>query len=150
MHITTVHVLNNEEAPEYDSTWVTVFGFLADKNVLSAVLQEFQGCGNITTWLSPPAANCNWVYIQFEAKHGAQRALKKNGQKLGLHNMMVGVQPLSEQDKQFLADQSSHAWTSAGIHTALPERRYVVASTGAKVCLELRSCYSYAVLNNVR
>lgn len=128
-----INVLENVEVPAYEDTWVTVFGFTPESSVISAVLQEFQACGNIQMWITPPASTCNWIYIQFEAKHAAQRALQRNGATLGLLSIRVGVQPPSYQDRQCIASQAGQAWTSAGARPALPERQYVLAPTAAKV-----------------
>jgi Nup53/35/40-type RNA recognition motif len=127
-------VLENVETPSYEDSWVTVFGFSTDSIVISAVLQDFQSCGNIQMWIGPPVAGCNWVYIQFESPHGAQRALQRNGTRLGLLNIMVGVQHPSYQDKQYIASQSKQAFRSEGMHPALPERNYALAPTREKVC----------------
>lgn len=132
--MTTINVLRSEEAPVYDDTWVMVFGFLTDRSVLAAVLQEFQLCGTIVIWVTPPAANCNWMYIQFETPEGAQRALKKSGQRLGMLPMVIGVQPLSPDDRRFIAQQSGNSWTSKGMGASVPRRNFALSSTAGKVC----------------
>jgi hypothetical protein len=129
-----INVMENTETPLYEDCWVIVFGFSTESSVISAVLQEFQSCGNIQMWIGPPAASCNWVYIQFEDEHAAQRALHRNGSKLGLLNIMVGVQPPSHQDRHYIAAQSNQRCTSAGMQPALPERSYALAPTREKVC----------------
>lgn len=128
-----IHVLENVEAPAYEDTWVTVFGFAVESSTISAVLQEFQTCGNIVMWVHPPAATCNWIYVQFEGKHGAQRALQRNGSRLGLLHILVGVQPPSYQDKQYISTQSKQAFQSQGMAPALPQRQYGLAPTRDKV-----------------
>ena len=133
-----MNVLQNTETPLYEDTWVTVFGFSPDSSVISDVLQEFQTCGNIQMWIGPPSASCNWVHIQFESANGAQRALQRNGSKLGLLNVMVGVQPPSHADKQYIGSQTSSSFQSAGMQPALPERKYALASTRQKVRAPLR------------
>ena len=132
--VTTINVLRSEEAPVYDGTWVMVFGFLTDRSVLAAVLQEFQLCGTIIVWVTPPAANCNWMYIQFETPEGAQRALKKSGQRLGMLPMVIGVQPLSPDDRRFIAQQSGSSWTSKGMGASVPQRNFALSSTAGRVC----------------
>lgn len=138
--MTTINVLRSEEAPVYDDTWVMVFGFLTDRSVLAAVLQEFQLCGTIVVWVTPPAANCNWIYIQFETPEGAQRALKKSGQRLGMLPMVIGVQPLSPDDRRFIAQQSGNSWTSKGMGSSVPQRNFALSSTTGKVRCMLSLC----------
>lgn len=137
--VTTINVLRSEEAPVYDGTWVMVFGFLTDRSVLAAVLQEFQLCGTIVLWVTPPAANCNWIYIQFETAEGAQRALKRSGQRMGMLPMVIGVQPLSPDDRRFIAQQSGQSWTSKGMSASVPQRSFTLSCTTGKVCFTLSS-----------
>ena len=130
-----INVLENVETPSYEDKWVTVFGFAVESSTISAVLQEFQACGNILMWVHPPAATCNWIYVQFEDEHGAQRALQRNGSRLGLLHILVGVQPPSHQDKHFITSQNKQAFESQGMAPALPQRQYGLAPTRAKVCV---------------
>eukprot|EP01025_Chloroclados_australasicus_P002204 TRINITY_DN105100_c0_g1_i1.p2 TRINITY_DN105100_c0_g1~~TRINITY_DN105100_c0_g1_i1.p2 ORF type:complete len:118 (+),score=9.91 TRINITY_DN105100_c0_g1_i1:1-354(+) len=83
---------------------------------------QFQACGNVKHLIVPPAANCNWVYLQYESVEGAQRALQRNGSKLGVLSMMVGVQPPSLQARQLFSQHVGGVWASPGMQTALPER----------------------------
>lgn len=131
--VTTISVLSNREAPVYEDHWVIVFGFLTDGHAVSSVLQEFQNCGNIDNWRYPPASNCNWMFIRFETTLGAQRALKKNGQRMGTVSMMIGVQPPSPDDRRFLQQQDDGVWESKGMGVAVPERKFVLATTTGKV-----------------
>lgn len=132
-HITTISVLSNQEAPAYEDTWVIVFGFLTDGHAVSSVLQEFQSCGNIDNWRYPPASSCNWMFIRFETNLGAQRALKKNGQRMGAVPMMIGVQPPSPEDRRFLQQQDGSVWESKGMGVTVPERKFALATTAGKV-----------------
>ena len=141
--VSQIHVLENVEVPVYEGTWVTVFGFTPESSVISAVLQDFQTCGNIQMWISPPTSTCNWIYIQFESKQAAQRALQRNGSTLGVLGIRIGVQPASYQDRQHIASQASSSWSSAGVEPALPERHYALATTAAKV--QSPAFYQHAV-----
>jgi Nup53/35/40-type RNA recognition motif len=149
--VTTINVLRSEEAPVYDDTWVMVFGFLTDRSVLAAVLQEFQLCGTIVLWVTPPAANCNWIYIQFETPEGAHRALKKSGQRLGMLPMVIGVQPLSPEDRRFIAQQSANSWTSRGDGSLCSTKKFCfVKHFGKGLFLPAAAHHTYSlVVHNV-
>lgn len=138
--VTTISVLSNQEAPVYQDNWVVVFGFLTDGHAVSSVLQEFQSCGNIDNWRYPPASNCNWIFIRFETNLGAQRALKKNGQRMGTVPMMIGVQPPLPEDRRFLQQHADGVWQSKGMGIAVPERKFVLATTTGKVSMRMLSC----------
>lgn len=131
--VAQIKVLENVEAPAYEDTWVTVFGFGTDSAATSHVLQEFQSCGNIQMWLSPPLPTCNWLYIQFETQHGAQRALQRNGTKLASMGILVGVQPPSAADRQHIGGRQPGGAASASSQPTLPERGYVLSTTRTKV-----------------
>lgn len=147
MQVPKVEVLQNVEPPAYEDTWVTVFGLSSDSNATSAVLQEMQACGNIQSWLSPPLPSCNWIYVQFESRHGAQRALQRNGSRLGQLGIMIGVQPPSAVDRRYIASRATPAWGAGGIEPTGTERPYVLTSSSIQVC-EHVDCL-YPVLNSV-
>lgn len=125
-----VVVLDVTEAPGYNDKWVTVYGFPSERtSALSAVLQEFQACGNIQHWTLGPAANCNWLHIQYETPAGAQRALQRNGTRLAGLNLIVGVVPPSAADRRHLDDRVERGWGASGVGAALPVRPYVLHSS---------------------
>jgi hypothetical protein len=120
------------DAPLYEDTWVTVYGFPCEhSNVVSAVLQEFQACGNLQRWCPGPTSNCNWLHLQFETRHGAQRALHRNGLRLtGALNMLLGVQPPSAQDRRHIAQHADTQWGASAMQpSAVPVRSYVLDSS---------------------
>jgi hypothetical protein len=128
-----VQVLQNVETPAYEDTWVTVFGLSSDSSATSTVLQEMQACGNIQSWLSPPLPSCNWMYVQFESRHGAQRALQRNGSRLGQLGIMIGVQPPSAADRQHIANRSQPTWVAGGMQPVATEAPYVLSSSNTQV-----------------
>jgi Nup53/35/40-type RNA recognition motif len=127
------------EPTTYEDSWVTVFGFLPERNCLQSVLQEFQSCGNIQRWHGPPGPNCNWVYIKFENAQGAQRALQCNGTRSSSLDMLLGVLPLSSYDRKILRqiDSSTAEQYQGAIHASLPERNNLLSTTYEKVRLTI-------------
>lgn len=76
----------------YEDTWVTVFGF--GPNDLPLVMREFSKAGDILQFGTfGEASQVNWVHLQYQNKHAAQRALLRNGEQLSAC-CMVGVKPL--------------------------------------------------------
>ncbi|KAK9677064.1 hypothetical protein RND81_11G119700 [Saponaria officinalis] len=88
--------LNEEE-------WVTVYGFSpADTNY---VLREFEKCGAIVKHVPGPR-NANWMYILYQNRAGAQRALSKNGMQInGI--LIVGVKPVDPVQRQALDEKAN-------------------------------------------
>ncbi|PSC73480.1 Nucleoporin NUP53 [Micractinium conductrix] len=76
----------------YDDVWVTVFGF--GPSDLPLVIREFSKAGDIVQFGTfGEAAQVNWVHLQYQNKHAAQRALLRNSDQLSA-SCMVGVKPL--------------------------------------------------------
>jgi hypothetical protein len=129
----TLAVTAVAEPPLYEDTRVVVFGFQPGGTVANVILQEFQQFGCITTYTMPPLSNCNWLYIHYETVEGARRALKANGQRLRSLTMMVGVSPLSIEDKHYLAHPGTSTPQGTGLHAAAPERQHTFPASTAAV-----------------
>ena len=79
---------------DYESRWVQVYGF--NGGDLSLVLREFSKCGEIVDFgHASDGPYVNWVYIGFDSKFGAQRALLRSGSQLS-PTCMVGVKEVDE------------------------------------------------------
>ncbi|KAL9244612.1 hypothetical protein vseg_018373 [Gypsophila vaccaria] len=88
--------LNEEE-------WVTVYGFSpGDTNY---VLREFEKCG-VTLKHIPGPKNANWMYILYQNRADAQRALSKNGMQIN-GVLIVGVKPVDPVQRQALDEKSN-------------------------------------------
>jgi nuclear pore complex protein Nup53 len=88
---------------EYESSWVTVFGF-AQADV-PLVLREFGKCGDIVQFGSfDDGPHCNWLHINYSNKHAAQRALLRSGDQLS-SSCMVGVKPLDAHKREAIERQ---------------------------------------------
>lgn len=89
-----------QQQPQYDDVWVTVFGF-AQQDV-SLVLKEFHRCGDIISWGTFGELHANFIHVQYQNKYGAQRALLRNGQQLTA-SLIIGVKPLDPRHRQRVA-----------------------------------------------
>ncbi|WPT13571.1 Nuclear pore complex protein NUP35 [Picochlorum sp. SENEW3] len=79
---------------DYESCWVTVYGF--HKNELPLVLREFSKCGDIVDFGHfNDGPYVNWTHICYDTKYAAQRALLRSGQQLS-PTCMVGVKELDQ------------------------------------------------------
>ena len=79
---------------DYESRWVQVYGF--NGGDLPLVLREFSKCGEIVDFgHASDGPYVNWVYIGFDSKFGAQRALLRSGSQLS-PTCMVGVKEVDE------------------------------------------------------
>ncbi|XP_074276013.1 nuclear pore complex protein NUP35 [Silene latifolia] len=88
--------LNEEE-------WVTVYGFSpGDTNF---VLREFEKCGVISKYVPGPR-NANWMYILYQNRAGAQRALSKNGMQIN-GVLIVGVKPVDPTQRRDLDERAN-------------------------------------------
>jgi nuclear pore complex protein Nup53 len=88
---------------EYESTWVTVFGF--SQADVPLVLREFGKCGDIVQFGSfEDGPHCNWLHINYSNKHAAQRALLRSGDQLS-SSCMVGVKPLDAHKREAIERQ---------------------------------------------
>ena len=82
---------------DYDSSWITVFGF--SQFDVPLVLREFSKCGDIVQFGTfEDGPHVNWLHIRYTNKHAAQRALLRNGDQLS-SACMVGVKPLDPRKK---------------------------------------------------
>jgi nuclear pore complex protein Nup53 len=97
---------------EYESTWVTVFGFpQAD---VPLVLREFGKCGDIVQFGSfEDGPHCNWLHISYSNKHAAQRALLRSGDQLS-SSCMVGVKPLDAHKRDAIERQLGGSGAATG------------------------------------
>lgn len=93
---------NTTETTDDGDEWVTVFGFAGDET--NAVMREFEKCGAILRHVPGPGG-ANWIHIQFQNKHDAQKALYKNGLQIN-GALMVGVKPLDPLQRQALTEKS--------------------------------------------
>lgn len=75
-----------EESPEVEGYWVTVFGFPA--NAANTVLARFSNCGAILDKHYPTQGN--WAHIRYATRSEKERALALNGRQV-LPGIMVGV-----------------------------------------------------------
>eukprot|EP00112_Aurelia_sp_Birch-Aquarium-sp1_P026942 Seg989.9 transcript_id=Seg989.9/GoldUCD/mRNA.D3Y31 product="Nucleoporin NUP35" protein_id=Seg989.9/GoldUCD/D3Y31 len=69
-----------------DETWVTIFGF--PPSLVGYILEQFSQYGTIER--KEISNNVNWIYVQFQTKLQAKKALSKNGKILN-GNIMIGV-----------------------------------------------------------
>ena len=82
---------------QYEDSWVTVFGI--SQSDIPMVLKEFSKCGDIIEFGTfGEASSVNWIHINYSSKHGAQRALLRNGEQLSQF-CMVGVKGLEPAQK---------------------------------------------------
>lgn len=152
-------------AGQYDDTWVTVYGMVPSDT--SLVLQEFQKCGDIMQWGTFGQPEANFLHLQFMNKHGAQRALLKNGEQLA-YDLIIGVKPVDPRHRAIIeqhmalaastsmdggptganpAQASLLGPSAAGVvqwqrPLVLPERPYKVDVTGQKLPQPNRSVVS--------
>lgn len=85
---------------DYESTWVQVYGF--NGNDLPLVLREFSKCGEIVDFgQGADGPYVNWVFIGFDSKFGAQRALLRSGYQLS-PTCMVGVKEVDDATQEML------------------------------------------------
>ncbi|KAH7618893.1 hypothetical protein Ndes2526B_g05833 [Nannochloris sp. 'desiccata'] len=97
---------------EYESTWVTVYGF--SQADVPLVLREFGKCGDIVHFGSfEGGPHCNWLHINYANKHAAQRALLRSGDQLS-SSCMVGVKPLDAHKRDAIERQLSGSNTAGG------------------------------------
>ncbi|KAH9611742.1 hypothetical protein KSS87_012081 [Heliosperma pusillum] len=88
--------LNEEE-------WVNVYGFSpGDTNF---VLREFEKCGVISKYVPGPR-NANWMYILYQNRAAAQRALSKNGMQIN-GVLIVGVKPVDPTQRRDLDERAN-------------------------------------------
>ncbi|XP_077499852.1 nucleoporin 35 [Amblyomma americanum] len=71
-----------------DETWVTVFGF--QPGASSCMLQQFSQYGTIVKY--KVSSEGNWMYLCYQSRLQAKKALSKNGKVFGARTM-VGVKP---------------------------------------------------------
>ncbi|KAG2485223.1 hypothetical protein HYH03_016009 [Edaphochlamys debaryana] len=120
-----------QQQPPYEDVWVTIFGFgQAD---VPLVLSEFHRCGDIISWgFGEPASN--FIHVRFQNKHGAQRALIRNGELL-TPSLIVGVKPLDPRHRARVAALAEGAEDPAAAYKprAVPERPYRVEAASVQV-----------------
>jgi nuclear pore complex protein Nup53 len=97
---------------DYESTWVTVYGF--SQADVPLVLREFGKCGDIVHFGSfEDGPHCNWLHINYANKHAAQRALLRSGDQLS-SSCMVGVKPLDSGKRDAIERQLGGSNSAAG------------------------------------
>ncbi|KAM7255618.1 hypothetical protein ACFE04_008516 [Oxalis oulophora] len=84
-----------------EEEWVIVYGFSpGDTNY---VLREFEKCGVISKHIPGPRG-ANWIYILYQNRSDAQKALNKNGVQInGI--LIVGVKPVDPIQRQTLNER---------------------------------------------
>lgn len=84
-----------------EEEWVTVYGFSpADTNL---VLREFEKCGVILKHVPGPR-DANWMYILYQSRSDAQKALSKNGMCVN-GVLIIGVKPVDAMQRQVLNER---------------------------------------------
>lgn len=125
----------------YEDTWVTVFGF--GPSDMPLVIREFSKAGDIQQFGTfGEASQVNWVHLQYQNKHAAQRALLRNGDQLSAA-CMVGVKPLDAAHRAAV-DKGAAGGTGVGSTIAFPKpqqpRPYTLqAASGAGAMVPLAS-----------
>ncbi|PRW18392.1 nuclear pore complex NUP35-like [Chlorella sorokiniana] len=125
---------------QYEDTWVTVFGF--GPSDLPLVIREFSKAGDIAQFGTfGESASVNWIHIQYQNKHAAQRALLHNGEQLSA-TCMVGVKPLDASHRAAVERQAGGANGGASFAMAFPklqqQRPYTLeAASGAGAVVPL-------------
>ncbi|PNH08433.1 Nucleoporin NUP53 [Tetrabaena socialis] len=132
-----------QQQPNYDDVWVTVYGF--SQQEVPLVLKEFHRCGDIISWgFGEP--HSNFIHIQargaaawagrgrcFQNKHGAQRALIRNGEQL-TGSLIIGVKPLDPRHRLRVASLQDGPDSPATAYRPkpVPERPYRVEATAGQ------------------
>jgi len=75
--------------PNYDPTWITVFGFTSSATAF--ILKQFRQYGVILQHVMNQDGG-NWIHIQYKTRIQAKKALSKNG-KIYEGKIMIGVVP---------------------------------------------------------
>jgi hypothetical protein len=99
----------------YEDTWITVFGIA--QSDIPLVLREFSKCGDIHEFGTfGESSTVNWLHINFATKHGAQRALLRNGERLSQF-CMVGVKPMDPAQKAGIDRYMAGGSSGGGVFT---------------------------------
>jgi nuclear pore complex protein Nup53 len=107
-------------ASKVQDPWVTVYGFTVDE--LALVLREFQKCGDIAQWGTFGApSKANFIHIQYQSPHAAQRALLRSGEQLS-SDLFIGVRPLDALHKQKIEAFTSSSGGSPAPRVSLPSQ----------------------------
>ena len=92
-----------DPAPSYNDVWVTAFGF--NRNEVQLVLKELSKCGDICNWgYFSSSSSTNFIHIQYQNKHAAQRALLRSGELLS-PALILGVKPLDPRHRLAIDEQ---------------------------------------------
>ena len=104
----------------YNDVWVTAFGFT--RNEVQLVLKELSKCGDICNWgYFSNSSSTNFIHIQYQNKHAAQRALLRSGELLS-SALILGVKPLDPRHRVAIEEQVNGVSPSP-FNNSIPEAR---------------------------